>query len=128
MKRSRRHEPARRQMSSNKTTPSQTAVDSAIEQVLRAEAAARVSIAAARTQAAQIAEQSRSAARATADRAQRRIRRLRAAVEARVAGEVAALDAEARALAVDDAPGDDESAQLAHAVQSLAAQLTGAGP
>jgi len=115
-------------MSSNKATPSQTAVDTAIEQVLRAEAAARESIAAARAQAAQIAEQSRSAARATADRAQRRIRRLRAAVETRVAGEVVALDAEARALADDDTLGDDEPARLAHAVESLAAQLTGAAP
>ncbi len=114
-------------MSSNKATPSQTAVDSAIEQVLRAEAAARESIAAAHIQAAQIAEQSRSAARATADRAQRRIRRLRAAVEARVASEVATLDAEARALA-DDTPGDDEPARLESAVELLAAQLTGASP
>jgi hypothetical protein len=115
-------------MSSIKPTPSQTAVDAAIEQVLRAEAAAHESIAAARVQAAQIAEQSRSAARATTERAQRRIRRLRAAVEARVAGEVAALGAEARALAGDDTPGDDEPARLEHAVQSLAAQLTGASP
>ncbi len=119
-------------MSSNQHTPDQTAVDSvvdsAIVRVLRAETSARESIAAARVQAAQIAEQSRSAARAVTERTQRRIRRLRAAVEARVAGEVAALDAEARALASDTAPGDDEPARLARAVQTLAAQLTGAEP
>jgi len=115
-------------MSSNQPTPSQTAVDTAIEQVLRAEAAARESIAAARVQAAQIAEQSRSAARVTAERAQRRIRRLRATVEARVGTEVTALDAQARALAADDSPDTDEPVRLAHAVASLAAQLTGAEP
>ncbi len=115
-------------MSLNELPSNQTAVDTSIVRVLRAEAAARESIAAARVQAAQIAEQSRTSARALAERAQRRIRRLRAAVEARVAGEVAALDAEARALAGDETPGDDEPARLEHAVQSLAAQLTGARP
>lgn len=111
----------------NEPGPNQSTVDVAIVRVLRAEASARESIAAARAQAAQIAEQSRSAARALAERTQRRIRRLRATFEARVASEVAALDAQARALADDTAPAAAEPLQLERAVESLAAQLTGAG-
>ncbi len=113
-------------MSENPSRPAESEVDAAIARVVAAEQAAKASIAAAREEAAALAEQSRAAARALADRTQQRIRRLRAAFERQVDGEVAALDAQGRALAGDDAPDAAELERLERAVASLAAQLTGA--
>jgi hypothetical protein len=113
-------------MSEIPTRPAESEVEAAIARVVAAEQSAKASIAAAREDAAAMAEQSRAAARALAERTQQRIRRLRAAFEERVDAEVAALQAQGRALAGDDAPDAAEVERVAGAVAALAAQLTGA--
>jgi len=94
-------------------------------QVLAAEAAARESVARARTEAQHIGERSRAAVRALADRTQRRVRHLRAAFELAADAEVAAMQSQARSLSLPPDPGADEVARIERAVARLAAQLTG---
>ena len=67
--------------------------------VLEAEAAARDTIAQARVRAAEIAERARETTRALRLVTDRRIGRVRAAFDAQCTTEVAALEAEAAALA-----------------------------
>ena len=94
---------------------------------LRQQNSLRDAIAAARAEAAHIAEQARADARAVAERGRDRIARARARVDERIGQELAAIDAELRALPDHDEPDERARARLEHAVQSLAAALTGAG-
>lgn len=97
-------------------------------QVLAAEAAARESVAQARTEAQHTSERSRAAVRALAERTQRRVRHLRAAFERTGDAEVAALQAQAEALSLPAEPGADDATRIDRAVARLVAQLTGGAP
>lgn len=115
-------------VSPNEPASDARAVETAIAQVLVAEGAAREAIDAAHEQAARIAEASRAALRASAERTQSRIARLRAACARRADAEVAALRAQADRLAQPPQPHDDDTARIEAAVIRLAARLTGGGP
>ena len=104
------------------------AVESAMAQVLAAEAAAREAVAAAVVEAQHVAERARAAARAVAERTQRRLHRVRAAFERAADAEVAALHAQAEALRTPRETGPDDLARIDRAVTRLAAQLTAAPP
>lgn len=120
--------PSQFNVSLNQPPSPERAAEAAIAQVLAAERAARDAMAAVHDEAAHIGEQARAQARTLAERTQRRIRRLRAAFERRTDAEVAALRAQADALAAPHEPGSDEAARVDEAVARLAAQLTGAPP
>lgn len=96
--------------------------------MLRAEAQARESIVQAGLDAAHIAEAARAGARVLADRTERRIRRVVTAFELDRAARVAAIDAEAAAIADPHVLTDDERAALASAVHEIARELTGGQP
>ena len=104
------------------------AVETAIAQVLQAEAAAREAVAVARGEAEEIAEAARERTRRIGLAADRRLAVVRAAFGAKTAAEVASLDAQASALDADRAPTPDEMARVERAVLSLAGSLTGAKP
>ncbi len=108
--------------------PSADTADEAIALVLRHERAAREAIEAAQAEALQLAEAARAQARATAARAERRMRCVAAAFEHEAQARTAALDAQAAAMAQAHVLTPQESAQLARAVQALAAELTGGPP
>jgi hypothetical protein len=97
-------------------------------QVLSAESAARVTVAAAAVEAQHMAERARAAARGIAERTQRRLHRVRAAFERAADAEVAALHAQGEALRAPRAIGADDLARIDRAVTRLAARLTGAPP
>jgi hypothetical protein len=101
-------------------------VEAALQQVLAAEVASRDDVAAARAQAAHIAEQGRSRARAVAERARARIAWGRERLARSLATQRAEIDAQCAALGV--APDPDRTAldALDAAVERLAAELTGA--
>ena len=92
--------------------------------VLEAEAAARDAIAQARVKAAEIAEQARETTRALRLVTDRRMGRVRAAFDARCTTEVAALEAEAAALAAAHDLSPAEVARIERAVAALARALT----
>jgi len=115
-------------VSPNKPPSPERAAEAAIAQVLAAERMAREAIAATHVEAAHISESSRARVRDLADRTQRRIRRLRAAFELRADTEVAALRAQADALAAPHELAGGEATRVDGAVSRLAAQLTGAAP
>lgn len=104
------------------------AVETAIAQVLQAEAAAREAVAVARGEAEEIAEAARERTRRIGLAADRRIAAVRAAFGVKTAAEVAALDAQALAFDADRAPTTDEMARVVRAVLSIAGSLTGAKP
>lgn len=107
--------------------PSSAAVtaDEAIACVLRQERAAHQAIEAAQVQALHLAETARAEARATAARAERRSRRITEAFERVAQARTAALDTQAAAMAQAHVPTAADQARVAHAVQWLAAELTG---
>jgi vacuolar-type H+-ATPase subunit H len=108
--------------------PAATTADEAIALVLRHECAAREAIAAAQAEALHLAEAARADARAIAARAERRMRRVATAFEREAQARTAALDAQAAAMAQGHVATPQETAQLARAVQLLAAELTGGAP
>ncbi len=106
----------------------ESAVESAMAQVLAAESAARASVATAAVEAQQVAERARAAARAIAERTQTRLLRVRAAFERAADAEVAALHARAEALRTPRETSADDLARIDRAVTRLAARLTGVAP
>ncbi len=100
----------------------------AIARVLGAERDAREAVDRARLEVNQIAETARSAARALAQRTERRIRAVVDAFERDVDTRVAAIDAEAQRLDHPQPLGADELDVLQRAVRGLARELTGARP
>ena len=104
------------------------AADAAIARVLGAEREARRSIEQARAETDEIAERSGRCARATAERAERRIRCVTQAFEHDLAARLAAIDAEAAALVQAPPLSADERAALQAAVAALARQLAGVAP
>jgi len=106
----------------------ESAVETAMAQVLAAEAAARLSVSSAGVDAQHIAERARAAARELDERTQQRIQRLRAAFERTANAEVAALQAQAEALGQPHQTDADDARHVDLAVARLAARLTGAAP
>jgi hypothetical protein len=100
--------------------------EAAMARVLRAEREAHASIEGARVAAAQCAEAARADARTLAARTERRIRAVVGAFERDLAARLAAIDAEAAAVARPHALNADEQQALSRAVQALARTLTGA--
>lgn len=115
-------------VSPNEHARTDRAVEAAIAQVLAAERAASEAIAVAHAEAAQLGERSRAELRDLAERTQARIGRLRDALARRADAEVAALRAQADALASPQPPSDDELVRIDRAVSALAARLTGGAP
>jgi hypothetical protein len=100
-------------------------VERAIARVLEAERSALAAIDEARQDAAARSERARALTRAIAERTERRIGRVRERFEQDIAGEVAALDRTAVALELRYEVNSADSAQLVHAVERVAAELTG---
>ena len=106
-------------------SPTGTAVDAAISRVLDAERAAREDVERATREAAALVEDARTTARAVAERAERRIRNLRAAFETRALRDVAAIDAQSLAQdAVRELTPQDLD-RLERAVAALSTALIG---
>jgi len=101
-----------------------SAVETAIAQVLDAEHAAHDAVAAAEAAAAAMIESARTAARSLAERTERRIGAIRATFERHAVDAIAALDATGHDAETqhDLMPADE--ARLDAAVAALAAQLT----
>jgi hypothetical protein len=114
-------------MSSGESLPENETVERAIARVLEAERLARVGIADARREGVETNETARATARAIAERTERRIGRVRARFEQRIAAEVAALETAAAALDMRYEPNAADRACLGRAVATLAAELTGGG-
>jgi len=110
--------------SSPESAPTDIA-EAAIARVLDAERASRDAIARARSDAAAIAENARIAARALQERTERRVSAIRVAFDRHTASTLAALDAEAAALATGHVLSAEEEARLERAVAALAVDLTG---
>jgi len=104
------------------------AAGAAIARVLGAERDARDSIAAAQAEVTHIGEEARAATRAIGERSERRLRRVVECIERDTATRLAAIDADAAALASQrpDVAGDD--AVVRAAVAALAGRLIGAAP
>ncbi len=103
------------------------AVEAAITRVLDAERDAHRAIEDARVTATRILDAARLAARAVAERGDRRIRDLGAALARKVQSEIAALDAEIAALDAEPLAGAAALERERSAVRSLAAEIAG-GP
>jgi len=103
----------------------EAAAETAIAHVLSAERGAGDAIAQAAHEAAVVNELARARARALVERTERRIRAVRAAFAARVAGEVAAIDAQAAAQDAEQPLAAGDLERLDRAVVALAAELTG---
>ncbi|HEX6017009.1 MAG TPA: hypothetical protein VFZ28_02810 [Burkholderiaceae bacterium] len=102
------------------------AAGAAIARVLGAERDARDSIAAAQAEVTHIGEEARAATRAISERTEHRLRRVVECIERDTAARLAAIDANAAALAEQrtDVAGDD--AVVRAAVAALASRLIGA--
>jgi len=103
--------------------PADLAVEAAIARVLAAEVAARAALEDAQRQAAEEAEAARATARTIAQRTTARIAVVRAAFARKVAGEIAALDGQADALAGAHALTTEEIAGLERALAALTREL-----
>jgi hypothetical protein len=101
------------------------AAEAAIAQVLRAERDARASIQAARLEVEHIAEGARAAARALAERTERRIRRVTRAFEADTAARLDQIHAQAAGLGQVPPLSEAESAALQRAVRAVAIDMVG---
>ncbi|MEO8752902.1 MAG: hypothetical protein ABI624_09505 [Casimicrobiaceae bacterium] len=101
------------------------AVEAAIACVLEAEAVARAAVARAHAGAAEIAELARETARRLGLHTDDRIGAVRAAFTAKIAAEVAALEAQAAALGAAPELTAGELARVAHAVAALGGEMTG---
>jgi len=105
--------------------PGEAAAETAITRVLNTERAAADAIAQATREAATLNDNARAAARALVERTERRIRAVRAAFAARVAGELAAIDAQAAAQDAGQPLAAADMGRLERAAAALAAELTG---
>jgi len=108
-------------------SPTSAAVETAIGRVLDAERVARDDVERATREATTLVGDATATARAVAERAERRIRSVRAAFETRALRDVVAIDAQALAqdAARDLTPGD--LVRLERAVAALSSALTGGG-
>lgn len=107
------------------TSPNDAVADAAIGRVLDAERAAREAVADATREGDRIVDQARATAGAVRLRAERRIRRIRDAFDARAAREIALLDAAAaREAGAHDLDAED-LARLARSIEALCDELTG---
>ena len=104
------------------------AVQVAIAEVLAAERDARDAIGQARLEVNQIDEAARAAARAVAERTERRVLAVVHAFKRQLARQLAAIDAQASLLDVAQPRASEETAALQRAVQALARRLVGAQP
>jgi SLT domain-containing protein len=104
--------------------PAPDSVERAIARVLDAERAARDDIRRAEGDAAASIEQARAAARAIAERVERRLRRARTTFETRAADEVARLDAAALEAAQLHELTRADLDRVDAAIAALAARLT----
>ncbi|MDE2368776.1 MAG: hypothetical protein KGN16_07370 [Burkholderiales bacterium] len=102
--------------------------DAAIRRVLEAEVAARAAVEAARADAQRRGEEARLAARAMAERSERRMRRITDAFGRDLAQRLAAIAAEADQLAAPAPPDAAERAELQRQVRELAREIVGAAP
>lgn len=100
----------------------------AIAEVLGAERDARDAIGRARLEVNVIDEAARGAARAVADRTERRVRAVVGAFERQLSRQLAAIDAQASQLDIAQPLTRDETAALQRAVQALAQSLIGVRP
>jgi hypothetical protein len=109
----------------NSTHRDDVSVEAAINDVLVSRRRAVDAMARAEQDGARIVDGSRDAARRIAERAERRIRAMRAAFEAAGRAKLAAIDAEVErhGAAHELMPADDM--QLARAVEALCNELTG---
>ena len=104
------------------------AAQAAIAEVLAAERDARDAIGRARLEVNGIAEAARAAARALAERTERRVRTVADAFERQLGRRLAEIDAEATQLDIAQPLGGDEIAALQRAVRALAHDLIGVRP
>lgn len=110
---------------SRKPPPSaDTAVDEAIGRVLAAERAARDDVVNAASESAAIVDRAREAARAIAERTERRMHGVRERFAARTAREIADIDAEATAQDAAFSLSTEDLVCLDRAVAALCAELT----
>jgi vacuolar-type H+-ATPase subunit H len=110
---------------SRKPPPSaDTAVDEAIGRVLAAERAARDDVVNAASESAAIVDRAREAARAIAERTERRMNSVRRNFAARAAREIADIDAEATAQDAVRSLSTEDLVRLERAVAALCADLT----
>jgi vacuolar-type H+-ATPase subunit H len=104
------------------------AAQAAIAEVLAAERDARDAIGRARLEVNGIDEAARAAARALAERTERRVRTVADAFERQLGGRIAEIDAEATQLDIAQPLGGEETAALQRAVLALAHDLIGVRP
>jgi hypothetical protein len=109
----------------NDPLPSNDAVEAAIARVLAAEEAARAVIARTHDEAAAGAEAARATTRTVYQRLESRIAAVRARFDRHVSTQVAAMEAEAAALAAAPELAPAEIAELERALAALAAELIG---
>lgn len=111
----------------HKTPPHQAdlAAEAAIGLVLASERAARDAVAQAARDADKLAEDARAEARETGERADRRIRRVRAAFETRAVQAIGALDAEAALQDAAHELSSEDLERLARAIGAVCEELTG---
>lgn len=106
--------------------PAETlAVEAAIGLVLASECAARDAVAQAERDAEKLAENARADSRKISERTDRRIRRMRAAFEARATQAIDAIDAEAARQDAAHELSSGDLTRLARAVDALCEELTG---
>jgi vacuolar-type H+-ATPase subunit H len=117
------HEPG--MVTARRTATSDAAVEAAIADVLAAERAAHEAVAQARVEATAIADAARARARVIAQRADRRMQRVRAAYAAATQASVAEIAARATYVEQHGVGATEDSSELAAAVTRLAAKLTG---
>lgn len=104
------------------------AAQAAIAEVLAAERDARDTIGRARLEVNGIDEAARAAARAVAERTERRVRAVADAFGRQLSRRLAEIDAEATQLDIAQPLGGDETAALQRAVGALAQDLIGVRP
>ena len=104
------------------------AAQAAIAEVLAAERDARDAIGRARLEVNGIDEAARAAARALAERTERRVRAVVDAFERQLGGQLAAIDAQALQLDIAQPLASAETAALQRAVRALAQDLIGVRP
>jgi hypothetical protein len=108
-------------------TPS-ARVDECISRVLTAEQVARATVEACAAEAADIRTQAQQRARAIAERAAERVARVHRWADRTIRSRTEQLTAERALVQQTEPPDPAEPARLAHALDRLAAELTGAQP
>jgi hypothetical protein len=100
-------------------------VDQAIVRVLQAEQAVRAAVAQCAADAERVRQDARARGRRIAERAAERVARVHDRTEAALRAEIERLNRQRAALQQPAPPDPDEPAQLARALDRLAAELTG---